>query len=75
VEADSLRVDSQTRAVLAEIASFLDSQGVEAYVVGGFLRDALLGRESHDVDVAVVADPLSVGRQLADALAGRRKMD
>ncbi|KPK48143.1 MAG: hypothetical protein AMJ77_00785 [Dehalococcoidia bacterium SM23_28_2] len=70
MEADSLRVDSQTRAVLAEIASFLDSQGVEAYVVGGFLRDALLGRESHDVDVAVVADPLSVGRQLADALAG-----
>jgi len=39
-------------------------------VVGGFLRDALLGRESHDVDVAVAADPLSVGRQLADALAG-----
>jgi len=39
-------------------------------VVGGFLRDALLGRESHDVDVAVAADPLSLGRQLADALAG-----
>ena len=39
-------------------------------MVGGFLRDALLGRESHDVDVAVAADPLSLGRQLADALAG-----
>jgi poly(A) polymerase len=43
---------------------------VEAYVVGGFLRDALLGRESHDVDLAVAADPLSLGRQLADALGG-----
>jgi putative nucleotidyltransferase with HDIG domain len=39
-------------------------------VVGGFLRDALLGRESHDVDLAVAADPLSLGRRLADALAG-----
>jgi len=38
--------------------------------VGGFLRDALLGREGHDVDLAVAADPLSVGRGLADILAG-----
>jgi poly(A) polymerase len=70
VEADSLGIDSQTRAVLARVASFVDAESLEAYVVGGFLRDALLGRESHDVDVAVAADPLSLGRQLADALAG-----
>jgi tRNA nucleotidyltransferase/poly(A) polymerase len=70
VEADSLGIDAQTRAVLDTVASFLDSQSLEAYVVGGFLRDALLGRKSRDVDVAVAADPLLVGRQLADALAG-----
>jgi poly(A) polymerase len=70
VEADSLGIDSQTRAILDAVASFLDSQSVEAYVVGGFLRDALLRRESHDVDLAVAADPLTLGRQLADALAG-----
>ena len=39
-------------------------------MVGGFLRDALLGREGHDADVAVAGDPLSLGRQLADALGG-----
>jgi poly(A) polymerase len=70
VEADSLGIDSQTRAVLDAVASFLDSQSLEAYVVGGFLRDGLLGRESRDVDLAVVADPLSLGRRLADVLAG-----
>jgi poly(A) polymerase len=70
VEAESLGIDPQTRAVLATVASFLDSQNLEAYVVGGFLRDALLRRESNDVDLAVTADPLSVGRQLADVLAG-----
>jgi poly(A) polymerase len=70
VEADSLGIDPQTRGVLATVASFLGSQSLEAYVVGGFLRDALLRRESNDVDLAVAADPLSVGRQLADVLAG-----
>ncbi|UCH86184.1 MAG: CCA tRNA nucleotidyltransferase [Dehalococcoidia bacterium] len=70
MEADSLRIDPQTRGVLAEVASFLDAQSLEAYVVGGFLRDALLRRESNDVDLAVAADPLSVGRELADVLAG-----
>ena len=39
-------------------------------MVGGFLRDALLGREGHDADLAVAGDPLSLGRQLADALGG-----
>jgi poly(A) polymerase len=70
VEADSLGIDSQTRAVLAAVASFLDSESLEAYVVGGFLRDALLGRESHDVDLAVAGDPLLLGQRLADVLAG-----
>jgi poly(A) polymerase len=70
VEANSLGIDSQTRAVLAAVASFLDSESLEAYVVGGFLRDALLGRGSHDVDLAVAGDPLSLGRRLADVLAG-----
>lgn len=39
-------------------------------MVGGFLRDALLRRESRDVDLAVAGDSLSLGRQLADALGG-----
>ena len=70
MEADSLGIDSQTRAVLAAVVSFLDSESLEAYVVGGFLRDALLGRESHDVDLAVAGDPLLLGRRLTDVLAG-----
>ncbi len=43
---------------------------MEAYLVGGFLRDALLGRENRDIDLAVAADPLSLGRRLADGLGG-----
>lgn len=40
------------------------------YVVGGFVRDALLGRASPDLDVAAGADPAAVARRLAADLDG-----
>ena len=38
--------------------------------MGGSLRDALLGRSAHDIDLSVAADPLDLGRRLADSLGG-----
>lgn len=38
--------------------------------MGGCLRDALMGRESHDVDAAVQGDALALGRELARRLGG-----
>jgi len=61
-------INPQAKAILAAVGSFLDSRKLEAYVIGGFLRDILVGRQSHDIDLAVAADPLVVGRELADAL-------
>ena len=43
--------------------------GVPAYLVGGCLRDRLLGRPIRDVDVATAADPRGLG-QLVAARAG-----
>ena len=47
------------------------SRGVEAYLVGGTVRDLLLDRETRDIDVAVTTDASSVGHWLASSLAGR----
>jgi poly(A) polymerase len=44
--------------------------GVPVYAVGGFVRDALLGRTSPDLDVATAADPERTARRLASALGG-----
>jgi poly(A) polymerase len=55
---------------LAAARAFFGAQGVEAYVTGGSLRDALLGRAAHDIDLSVAGDPLDLGRRLADALGG-----
>ena len=58
------------QALLSELAAFFGARGVQAYAVGGFLRDALLGRQSHDIDLSIAADPLLLGCDLADAFGG-----
>ncbi len=65
-----LTLDPAARELLAELHRFFGGREVEAYVVGGFLRDALLGRASHDVDISIAGDPLVLGRELADTLGG-----
>jgi poly(A) polymerase len=63
-------LDARQRAALAAAGAFFSAQDVEAYVTGGCLRDALLGRRPHDIDLSVTGDPLELGRRLADALGG-----
>ena len=41
------------------------------YLVGGTVRDILLGEPNFDVDVAVEGDAIELARSLADALGGR----
>jgi poly(A) polymerase len=44
--------------------------GTPAWVVGGALRDRLMGRETGDVDLAVAGDPEAAARALARAARG-----
>lgn len=53
------------------IAAFFRERGLAAYLVGGSVRDALLGRDAADMDVAADGDVAMAGRGLADALGGR----
>jgi tRNA nucleotidyltransferase (CCA-adding enzyme) len=41
------------------------------YLVGGTVRDILLGEEGFDVDIAIEGDAIEFARALADALDGR----
>jgi len=66
-----LTVGPEVRGLLARLDGFFRDRGVEAYVVGGFLRDALLGRDIRDVDLSIAGDPLALGPELADARGGR----
>ena len=44
--------------------------GTPAWIVGGAVRDALLGREVVDLDLAIDGDPRAAARSVADAAGG-----
>lgn len=44
--------------------------GAPVYIVGGYVRDRLLGRASPDLDIAVAGDSAAVARRLAGGLGG-----
>ena len=66
-----LFIESRASLLLAKVSSFLAEQDIQSYLVGGFIRDALLRRDTADIDIAVVTDALKVAPKVATALGGR----
>ena len=52
------------------IIAWLAAQDTAAYLVGGWVRDRLLGRPNYDLDVTVAGDGLRLARRLADDFGG-----
>ena len=64
----ALRANSTT---IGRLAAFFCARDVETYVVGGMVRDRLMGRETGtDIDLAVKGDAVALARELADELGG-----
>ncbi len=55
--------------ILNKIGSLADESGIRAFVVGGYVRDLILGKTVKDIDVVVLGN----GVEFAAALAGRWK--
>src|ERR1700741_3038567 len=55
--------------LLKQIASAAEELGVETYLVGGFVRDKILGRPTKDADIVCAGD----GIELAKAVAKKFK--
>lgn len=60
--------------VVEAVLRSLEDRSGAAWLVGGGVRDACLGREVTDVDVVVDRDPEEAARILAAGVAGRRFM-
>ncbi|HLE01878.1 MAG TPA: hypothetical protein VI877_00120, partial [Dehalococcoidia bacterium] len=52
-----------------KLQAFLRREG-KVYLVGGYVRDLILGRETRDIDIAVEGSALEVARRAAAALGG-----
>jgi tRNA nucleotidyltransferase (CCA-adding enzyme) len=68
--ADELRAEPRFAHVLDAITQ-ADDPAEPVYVVGGAVRDALLGHPSYDLDLVVEGDVPAFARRLADRLGGR----
>ena len=64
------QLDTISLRQLSAIGAVADSGGVEAYLVGGAVRDALLGLPVHDIDITVVGLTSDIAQNMADALGG-----
>jgi tRNA nucleotidyltransferase/poly(A) polymerase len=54
--------------LLLRIGAIADRAGVRAFVVGGYVRDLLLGKDDRDIDIVVVGDGIAFARTVAGAL-------
>ena len=58
-------------SLLTRLGGFFAAQGdIDVWVVGGAVRDAIRGREVHDIDLVVAGESKPVGRAVADFLGG-----
>ncbi len=54
--------------ILKRIGSLADEHGIEAFVVGGYVRDLLIGREVKDIDIVIIGDGVAFAKDVATAL-------
>jgi poly(A) polymerase len=61
-------ISVEERKILEMISERAASLGYPAYLVGGYVRDRLLGRKSKDMDVVCVGDGIELAEELASVL-------
>ncbi len=57
-------------ATTKRVIEWLAQRSTPIYLVGGWVRDRLLGRSTHDLDLAVEGDGLDLARRLANRFGG-----
>jgi poly(A) polymerase len=57
--------------LLEKLSEFLRQRDIDCYLVGGFVRDGLMGRSNNDIDLAVAGDALKISSEVARNFDGR----
>jgi putative nucleotidyltransferase with HDIG domain len=53
-----------------QISQLVTEQNKEAYIIGGYVRDYFLKRQSKDIDIVVLGDGIQLAKKLAEQLPG-----
>lgn len=57
-----------THPVFKVASEIVTQEGLEAYVIGGYVRDLILERPSKDIDIVVIGDGLELAQKIAAKL-------
>lgn len=60
-----IKCTRQELGLLKKIAAAASSLQMESYVIGGFVRDKILGRPTRDIDVVCVGDGIKLAKETA----------
>jgi len=73
MQADGLieRLPPALRQLTATAGRLADKSDIRVYLVGGIVRDLMLGRPSIDIDIMAEGDAVRLARQLAEKLGAR----
>ena len=61
---------SNLQSLISRVLAFIAARGAPAWLVGGYVRDQLLGRPNHDLDVVVPDGGIRLARAIAAAFDG-----
>lgn len=67
------RLPQWVQDILNTAGEVADQTGLNIYLVGGFVRDLLMGKENLDIDIVVEGNGITYAEALAEALDGRVK--
>ena len=56
------------------VGKISDELNLESYVIGGFVRDLLLNRQTHDIDIVCVGDGIILANAVAHAIGKNTKI-
>ena len=65
------RLPPASLALVEEVSSFAHSRGVPLWLVGGMVRDLMLGHPTLDIDIVAEGDAPRLAQDLARALGGK----
>ncbi|MDR0803297.1 MAG: tRNA nucleotidyltransferase, partial [Fluviicola sp.] len=54
--------------VFKVVSQIISEKGLEAYVIGGFVRDLLLERPSKDIDIVVIGNGMELAQAAGEKL-------
>jgi len=70
----TVNLSANEKAIFEKIASAARSLGVPAYVIGGFVRDKVMGRKTKDIDVVCVGSGIGLAQKVAESIRPRPRV-